>query len=205
MRIKNIYWEFIKKTHLLTASIKLKLGLKTTWGKGLIQSGAIINGPLYLLVLDENAIIHSGAVISTEFGGKVKIGRNTSILYGAMLLTYSGNITIGDDCSVNPYAVLYGHGNLTIGNGVRIATHSVIIPSNHTFDDINTPIFKQPNISKGINILDDVWVGCDVKILDGVTIGNGSVIAAGAVVNTNIDAFTVNAGIPSKVIKNRIH
>lgn len=203
MKVKKLYWQYTDQTKPLIARLKLKLGLNTRWDKGTIESGVVINGPLQRLKLDENSVIEKGAVINTKHYGIIRIGKNTKVLYGAMILTYFGNITIGDDCSINPYVVLYGHGNLTIGNGVRIATHTVIIPSNHTFSNKNTLIFKQPLVNKGINILDDVWIGCGAIILDGVTIKTGAVIAAGAVVNKNIDPYTVNAGVPSKIINNR--
>jgi acetyltransferase-like isoleucine patch superfamily enzyme len=204
MRIKKLYWQYKAKAKVVKTLFKLKLGLNASWGKGIIESGVIIDGPLHRLILDENSVIEKGAVINTKYNGKITIGKNSKVLYGAMLLTYYGNIIIGDDCSINPYVILYGHGDLSIGNSVRIATHTVIIPSNHTFDDVTIPIYKQPLNNKGINIHDDVWIGCGAKILDGVTIGTGSVIGAGAVVNKNIEAFTINAGIPSKVIKKRL-
>lgn len=57
--------------------------------------------------------------------------------------------------------------------------------------------------SKGIVIEDDCWLGTGVKILDGVTIGKGSVIGAGAVVTKNIPSYSVAVGVPAKVISKR--
>ena len=120
-----------------------------------------------------------------------------------MLLTYGGKISIGDYCSINPFCVLYGHGGLFIGNGVRIATHVVVIPSNHNFNDTNRYIFQQGSTSLGIRIEDDVWIGAGAIILDGVTISKGSVVGAGSVVNRNIESFSVVAGNPAKILKKR--
>lgn len=120
-----------------------------------------------------------------------------------MLLTYGGSITLGDECSVNPYSILYGHGGLSIGNFVRIAAHSVFIPANHSFDQVDIPIHCQPLVMKGIHIGSDVWVGTGVRVLDGVTIGDGSVIAAGSVVIGSIEPYTVNGGVPSRILKHR--
>ncbi|MCK7515996.1 MAG: acyltransferase [Desulfobacterales bacterium] len=78
-----------------------------------------------------------------------------------------------------PIQYYTGDGGLTIGNNVRIAAHTVIIPANHVFDDVNIPIRKQGLSKKGIVIEDDVWIGSGVKILDGVVIGKGCVIGAG--------------------------
>lgn len=120
-----------------------------------------------------------------------------------MILSYGGDIRIGDDCSFNPYCVIYGHGGLRIGNSVRIAAHTVIVPANHNFDDPHTPIRLQGLTTKGITIGNDVWIGAGVRIMDGVEIGNGCVVAAGSVVTKSVPNGAVVAGVPAKVIRVR--
>jgi len=155
------------------------------------------------IILGNNTNVADLAVLSTEFGGEISIGERCEIHRGALLLSYGGRIEIGNECSVNPYCVLYGHGGLKIGNGVRIAAHSVIIPANHRFDDETLPIRKQPLTKKGIVIEDDVWIGAGVRILDGVVIHEGAIIGSGAVVTKNVPPFTINAGVPSRIIGHR--
>ncbi len=135
--------------------------------------------------------------------GPIRIGKRCVIHPGAMLLPYGGFITMGDDCTVNPYTILYGHGGLTLGNGVRIATHSVIIPANHIFTDPAQPIHTQKETRIGVAIEDDVWIGSNVTILDGVRIGRGSVIAAGSVVTKDVDPFSIMGGAPARLLKQR--
>jgi len=65
------------------------------------------------------------------------------------------------------------------------------------------PIINQGIISKGIKIEDDVWIGSNSTVLDGVTIGRGSVIGAGSVVTQDIPPFSVALGVPAKLIKER--
>lgn len=136
-------------------------------------------------------------------GGPIRLGERCLVHPGAMLLPYGGFITMGDDCTVNPYTILYGHGGLTIGNGVRIATHSVIIPANHVFSDPDTPIHQQSETKLGVTIDDDVWIGSNVTILDGVHIGTGSVIAAGSVVTRSVEPFSIVGGAPARLLKTR--
>ena len=136
-------------------------------------------------------------------GGSIHIGDRCQLGPSAMLLAHGGAIELGDDCSVNPFCVLYGHGGLKIGNGVRIAAGTVIIPANHNFDEPDVPIHQQGVTAQGIVIEDDVWIGANVTVLDGVRLGHGSVIAAGAVVNHDVQPFSVMGGVPARLLKQR--
>ena len=154
--------------------------------------------------IQEYTRVYAGAYFEADRAwSSIIVGKHCMICRGAMLMAYGGHITIGDHSTVNPYCVLYGHGGLTIGNGVRIAAHTVIVPANHGYQDKETPIYQQPITAKGIVIEDDVWVGCGVRILDGVRIGKGSVIAAGAVVTKDIAPNSVVGGVPARLIKSR--
>lgn len=155
--------------------------------------------------IGKNLICESNVEIHTHYGGKVFIGNNCELRSGCKILAYGGIIRIGDRCSVNPYTLLYGQGNLTIGNNVRIAAQCVIIPSNHNFSDPDTPIINQGLTNKGITIKDDVWIGCGVKILDGVVIEEGCVIGAGSVVTKSTIPYGIYAGVPARLIKSRKH
>lgn len=154
--------------------------------------------------VDKKAWISKTAVVECRFGGSITIGKNSEILDYVMLLTYKGEIEIGDNCSINPFCVIYGHGGVKIGNDVLIATHTVIIPSNHNFSSLDRPIRLQGNTSKGIIIEDDVWIGAGCKILDGVIIGKSSIVAAGSVVNKSIEPYSIVGGVPAKLIRKRL-
>lgn len=169
-----------------------------------IDPGAEILAENGFLALGSATQIRKHAVIDCARSGTISIGARTVIFPYAMILSYGGSITIGENCTVNPFCVLYGHGRgLIIGNNVRIATHTVIIPANHVFDDPGSPITEQGLVSKGISIGDDVWIGAGCRILDGVTIGNGAVLAAGAVVHRDVKEFTVVGGVPAVEIGRR--
>lgn len=135
---------------------------------------------------------------------KIYIGNGTIIKSFSIISTQpGGSIKIGDNCSINPFCVLYGHGGLTIGNNVRIATHTVIVPANHNYNIPDKLICQQGLTKKGIVIADDVWIGAGVRILDGCHIGKGAVIGAGAVVTTNVPEYTVFVGNPARFLKKR--
>jgi acetyltransferase-like isoleucine patch superfamily enzyme len=148
--------------------------------------------------------IHTTVSFDTSLGGKISVGSDNEILNGCLLMTYGGSITIGNNCSINPYTILYGHGEgLIIGNNVLIAGHCLIIPANHVFSRTDLPINRQGTSSKGIVIGDDVWIGAGCQILDGVTIGQGAIVAAGSVVNKNVTPFSIVGGVPASLIKIR--
>lgn len=153
--------------------------------------------------VDTSVRIYPNVVFNTEYGGSITVGAKSELLHGVILMTYGGNIKIGENCSINPYTVLYGHGNLTIGNNVLIAGHVLIIPANHIFDDLSVPINQQGETRKGIVIEDNVWIGSGCRILDGVVISSGAIIAAGAVVNRDVPSNTIVGGVPARIIKTR--
>jgi acetyltransferase-like isoleucine patch superfamily enzyme len=136
-------------------------------------------------------------------GGSITIGRNCEIHPMSMLLTYGGDIRIGDNCSVNPFTIIYGHGGVHIGDGVRIAAHTVIIPANHNISSDGTPIYLSGYTAKGIAVGDHVWIGAGARILDGVSIGSNAVIGAGSVVTRSVPENAVAVGNPARVIKRR--
>lgn len=112
-----------------------------------------------------------------------------------------GDVDMGDNVSINAYACLSG--KVRLGHGVRIASHVSIVGFNHGFDDLDTPIYRQPLTTLGIHIHDDVWIGANAVVLDGVIIGRGAIIAAGAVVAKDVPPYAIAAGVPARVVRMR--
>lgn len=111
--------------------------------------------------------------------------------HGGVVFSQGGDIKVEEDVYVGPYSVLYGTGGLTIGRDTSIAAHVVIPSSNHVYSDPDRPIRTQGLSTKGIEIGRDVWIGTHAVILDGVRIGDGAVVAAGAVVAKDVEPFAV--------------
>lgn len=134
----------------------------------------------------------------------IEIGTGTTVMPWAKLMAVNGPIRIGENCSIHSFDVLYGFaGGLTIGNGVRIATHAVFSPGNHVFDDLTRPFTQQGATSEGIVIGDNVWVGAGARVLDGVKVGAGAVLGAGCVVTRDIPENAVCVGVPARIIRTR--
>ena len=148
-----------------------------------------------------NAVFGQGVYIAARaevYTDRLLMGAQSWIAGYAIV---RGDIELGENVSINPYACLSG--KVTIGNGVRIASHVSIVGFNHGFDDIDTPIYRQPLTSLGIEIGDDVWIGANAVVLDGVKIGRGAIIAAGATVVKDIPAMAIAGGVPARVLRYR--
>lgn len=118
------------------------------------------------------------------------------------------NMSVGDNTSIPKGSVFYCTGaSLTIGNNVIFGPRPTIITGDHRIDVIGTYIIdsisKLPENDAPVIIEDDVWTGANVTILKGVTIGRGSVIAAGAVATKSCPPYSIIGGVPAKVIKYR--
>lgn len=136
-------------------------------------------------------------------GGVISIGPRTVIDCGVVIRGLGGNITIGSDCAVNAYTVLCGGGDISIGDSVMIASHVSCYAGNHVYASTTEPMRTQRLETLGITIASDVWIGTGVRLLDGIEIGAGAIVAAGAVVTRAIAPMTINAGVPAGIIGTR--
>lgn len=110
---------------------------------------------------------------------------------------FGQNIHIGNHVTFNAGVTMQDQGGIFIGNNVLIGHHAVLATLNH---DLNPE--KRGDLHPApIVIEDNVWIGSNATILAGVSIGEGAVVAAGAVVTKDVPARTVVAGVPAKVIK----
>ncbi|ADB34907.1 putative acetyltransferase protein [Kribbella flavida DSM 17836] len=141
-----------------------------------------------------DAFVASTAAV---FCDRLRMGQRSYIAAHAYV---TGEIELGDDTTVNPYAVV--RGRITLGDGVRIGAHSSLLAFNHGTEP-DRPIFTQPHTARGITVGDDVWIGSNAIVLDGVTIGAHSIIGAGAVVTRDVPEWTVAAGNPAKPLRSR--
>jgi acetyltransferase-like isoleucine patch superfamily enzyme len=127
----------------------------------------------------------------------VIIGKNTRINMGVRLYD-PNNIVIGEDCVVGEGVVLDGRDKLIIGDHVDIASEVMIYNSQH---DINSDKFEA--VSSPVAVGDYVFIGPRAILLPGVTVGEGAVIAAGAVVTKDVEPYTIVGGVPAKPIGER--
>ncbi|PRZ08205.1 transferase family hexapeptide repeat protein [Isoptericola sp. CG 20/1183] len=145
--------------------------------------------------LADGVFVSEHAAVQNEH---LTLGERTYVAAGAYL---TGTLRAGRDCSVNAYTVV--RGDVVLGDAVRIGAHTSILGFNHTFD-AGTEVHQQPLTSRGISVGDDVWIGSHVVLLDGVTVGDAAVLAAGAVVTKDVPPGAVVGGNPARVLKWRV-
>ena len=130
------------------------------------------------------------------------IGDNVSI-YENVYIYSPENLSIGDNVSIHPMCYIDATGGIYIGNDVSIAHMVTVMSTTHLFDDATIPIKDQGCESKKTVIKNNVWIGAKTTVLYGVKISQGSILGANSVVNKDVPEFSIAAGIPAKIIKER--
>jgi len=131
--------------------------------------------------------------------GAKYFGVNVTLIFP---LTIEGiqSVSIGSNTAIGTYVHIWGHGGVSIGERVQIATHTSIISVTH---DYTSDRMFETSILKSVVIEDDVWIGANSVILPGVTLGKGCVVGAGSVVTKNVPPRAIVIGNPARVIKFR--
>jgi len=148
------------------------------------------------VVVDDQAVLDArGAGVDGLFiGNEVIIGR------GAMIVSKYGPVVIGEQTNIGSNTVVCAMGRITIGKSVLIAGGCYISGGLYHTDRIDMPIAEQGIYTRGpVEIGDGSWLGMGVIVVDGVKIGKGCVVAAGAVVTRSLPDYAVAAGVPAVV------
>ncbi len=148
-------------------------------------------------------MISLGADALGKVKGSVEVADACELNQGVELNPWGGSIRIARRVWLGPYVVIYGHGGVEIGEQTLVSMHCAILSSNHAIPAMGRLIRDLPDELLPTKIGRDVWIGANAVILGGVTIGDGAVIAAGAVVTKNVEPGAVVAGVPAREIRKR--
>ena len=186
---------------------KLFMGESSGWV--LIGKQVSIRYAAYLqagkeLIIEDYAEINARSTQKIILGNRVTIGKYAIIRPGNLYGGEPGEgLVVGDHSNIGPYCYIGCSGHISIGNNVMISPRVSIYAENHVFDQIDTSIKSQGVKKEKVVIEDDCWIASNSILLAGVTIGKGSVVAAGSVVTQDVPPYSVVAGVPARVIKNR--
>ena len=131
-------------------------------------------------------------------GRSLRLGDHCYVAANAYV---TDQVHLGNHCTLNPYVTM--RGSIKGGDGIRIGAYACLMGFNHGFADTERPIWKQPHTSKGIVLGDDIWIGAQVTVLDGVKVGSHTILAAGAVVTKDVPDYAIVGGNPARVIRMR--
>lgn len=147
----------------------------------------------------KHAVIHRSARMDTPPYRKFYLGDYSVVESFACINNAVGDVIIGDHTRIGLHNTIIGP--VTIGSHVNLAQGITITALNHNFSDAEKRIDEQGVNTTPVVIEDDIWIGANAVILPGVTIGQHSVVAAGAIVTKDIPPHSLVAGVPAKVIK----
>lgn len=151
-------------------------------------------------IVEENAtIIVSG---HWEIGDKVAITKN--VMISSREKNCYGNLFIGNHSHIGNNSIIDVSGDLTIGSNVAIGPNCIIYTHDHDYKSSPEIPWKGKPIIKPVIIENGTWIGSGVTILPGVIIGQNSIVAAGAVVNKNVQPGSIVGGVPAKEIIKKI-
>lgn len=176
-----------KRIRTLTKTLLLAL----YWGASKLPASTSPGGRLWKRIrasLASSLLLEAGISINVEHGAY--FGRGDQV-------------RLGDRSGIGVNARI--HGPVDIGSDVMMGPDVMIYARNHQFHDTAVPMIRQGFAeSKTVVIEDDVWIGARAVILPGVTIGRGSIVAAQCVVTKSIAPYSIVAGNPGRVVRNRL-
>ena len=150
------------------------------------------------VVIDDNCVLDAKgeANAGITIGDGAFIGRNT-IVY-----CKDGDIHIGPTANISSNCELYSSHHLEIGSGTLVAAYCYLMSGGSYDVDSATPVALQDGFARGPTVIGEgCWIGAKVVVMDGVRIGDRTVVGAGAVVTRDLPAGSVATGIPARVVK----
>ncbi|MCR9016241.1 acyltransferase [Aquiflexum gelatinilyticum] len=206
---------------LSTFGVMMRMGLWTLRGalvrwrfgtaKGLflVGKGVTIRQAAYIhvgrnFIAQDHCEINGLSQKGLVFGDKVTIGSYAIIrptnLYGGEA---GVGLKVGNNSSIGPYAYIGCSGYIEIGDNVMMSPRVSIYSENHNFSETTLPMIEQGVTRSFVKIEDDCWLAANSVILAGVTVGKGSVVAAGSIVTKDVPPYSIVAGNPARIIKSR--
>lgn len=155
------------------------------------------------LTIDRGCYIDALSTDGINLGNNVSIGKNTTIECTGTLKLLGKGLSVGNNVGLGTHGFFGCAGGIIIGDDTIFGNYISLHSENHNFADHDVPIRLQGVNRKGIRIGCNCWIGAKVTILDGAEIGDGCIVAAGAVVRGKFPPNSIIGGVPAKIIKSR--
>jgi acetyltransferase-like isoleucine patch superfamily enzyme len=175
-----------------------------------LEDGAWISGWVDLamaarssLAIGRGVFIPRTVEIRGNDDGSIIIGDNVTIDTGARLhVANRATLKVGDRVGIGPYNILNAFDDLSIGDDTMFGPFVNINCADHGVE-LGTPMREQYGTYGPVVIGNDCWLGSRAVVLRGITIGDGAVIGAGSVVTCDVPEYTIAAGVPCAVLRER--
>jgi acetyltransferase-like isoleucine patch superfamily enzyme len=157
------------------------------------------------IAIGDNVVIDDGCCLDAKgtdnrgisIGNGVFVGRNT------ILSCKNGDIVVDDHANLGFNCEIFSASRVRVGKSVLMAAYTYLVGGDHLYDRIDIPVLEQGRTARGIEVDDNAWLGTHVVVTDGSRVGRDAIVGAGAVVVGEIAEFSIAAGIPAKVIRDR--
>jgi galactoside O-acetyltransferase len=156
-------------------------------------------------VLCCGAKISVGMGLAMTGGKNIRLGNKVNIMRFNHLYAHGGSIELGSHVSINSNTQIGAAdgGKIIIRDYVSIGPNVVLRASDHVHDRADIPIRDQGHTGGEIIVEEDVWIGANVVITKDVRVGAHSVIGAGSVVTSDVEPYSIVAGVPAKLLRKR--
>lgn len=179
-----------------------KIGRNVTFGRNIT-----IRHP-HKIKIGDNCIVDENCVLDAkgEDARGIEMGNNCVLSRNNILSCKGGYIKLGDGTNIAQNSLVHSESAVELGRNTLVASYVYFVGGgNHDFSRTDIPVIQQPSLSRGGILIDDnCWFGAGVIVLDGSKIGRDCVIAAGAIVNSDLPPFSIAVGMPAKVLRNRL-
>lgn len=177
-------------------------------GKYSIGFSTVIKSPYKIqtsggIIIDKKCHIDALSSEGIQFGRNVSIGKYTTIECTGSLRHLGKGLTVGNNVGMGTHGFFGCAGGIKIGDDTIFGNYVSLHAENHNYSDATLPIRLQGVNHKGISIGKNCWIGAKTTILDGTKLGDGCIVAAGAVVRGEFPDNVIIGGVPAKIIKNR--
>lgn len=203
----DLFLIFWSKFFQIFRGLLLKIQLKKSKGFIFVERRAKIKFKHKISVgktifIGENVEINALSTNGITIGDNFSIHRNSIIECTGVINSLGESITIGNNVGIAQNCFIQVRGEVTIGNNVIFGPGVHLFSENHKYADVTKFINEQGVSRKGVTIEDGVWLASGARVLDGVTVGKNSVVAAGALVTKDVPPYSIVGGIPGKIIRN---
>jgi acetyltransferase-like isoleucine patch superfamily enzyme len=152
------------------------------------------------VVIDDNCCLDAKGTDNTgiTIGSGVFVGRNT------ILSCKNGDIVLDDQANIGFNVEIFAASRVRVGKKVLVAAYCYLVGGDHLYDRIDIAVLEQGRTARGIEVDDNAWLGAHAVVTDGSRVGKDAIIGAGAIVIGEIPDFSIAAGVPARILRNRL-